>query len=256
MVNSNLMGGLGNTLFQIATSLALAIDNDDTLVYDISETVPGQHSPIESYLNNIFRNINFSKLETPLTHYNEPNFHFNKINYIPNIRLNGYFQSERYFRHQRDKIIEFFSPTKDITKKLITKYPFINKSNTCSIHVRRGDYLRLPNHHPVCSPAYYGEAIKYIGDNSIFLVFSDDIEWCKKTFKGPSFIFIEKNKDFEDLYLMSMCKNNIIANSSFSWWGAWLNKNKDKKVVAPSMWFGDAINHKTIDLIPETWKTI
>lgn len=255
MVNSNLIGGLGNYLFQIATSLALCLDNKDTLLYDDNDATV-VHKPIDSYKDNIFRNINFSKINSSVVHYNEPNFHFNKIDYVPNIRLNGYFQSEKYFNHRREEILQFFSPTQDIIEKLKTKYPFISKSNICSIHVRRGDYLRLPNHHPVCSSVYYGEAINYIGGNNVFLVFSDDIEWCKNTFKGSSFIFVEGNTDFEDLYLMSMCKNNIIANSSFSWWGAWLNKNVDKKVVAPSIWFGPGVNHETKDLIPNTWKII
>ena len=255
MVNSNIIGGLGNNLFQISTSLALALDNADTLIYDKSDVSSG-HQPIDVYLDNIFRNINFTNINYPVVHYNEPNFHFNEIKYVPNIKLNGYFQSEKYFSHRRKEILNFFSPTQGIVEKLKTEYPFIDKSNICSIHVRRGDYLRLPNHHPVCSQVYYGEAINYIGGNNVFLVFSDDISWCKETFKGSSFIFVEGTTDFEDLYLMSMCKNNIIANSSFSWWGAWLNKNKNKKVVAPSKWFGSAINHSTIDLIPKTWKII
>lgn len=252
MVNSNLVGGLGNYLFQIATSLALSLDNKDTLMYDYNDSTT-VHQPLDTYKNNIFRNINFGKIDSPVVHYNEPNFHFNKIDYLPNIRLNGYFQSEKYFNHHREKILQFFSPTQDIIKKLKTKYPFISKSNICSIHVRRGDYLRLPNHHPVCSSVYYGEAINYIGGNNVFLVFSDDIEWCKHTFKGSSFIFVEGNTDFEDLYLMSMCKNNIIANSSFSWWGAWLNNNKNKVVISPSIWFGVNKPLDTKDIIPPEW---
>lgn len=255
MVTSNLIGGLGNYLFQIATSLALCLDNKDTLVYDDNDATV-VHKPIDSYRDNIFRNINFNKINYNVIHYNEPNFHFNKVDYVPNIRLNGYFQSEKYFNHHREEILKFFSPTQDIIEKLKTKYPFIDKSNICSIHVRRGDYLRLPHHHPVCSSVYYGEAINYIGGNNVFLVFSDDIDWCKNTFKGSSFIFVEGNTDFEDLYLMSMCKNNIIANSSFSWWGAWLNKNPDKIVIAPNIWFGNAVTHNTKDLIPKTWKII
>ena len=255
MITSNLIGGLGNYLFQIATSLAITLDNNDKLIYDEND-VTVVHKPINNYKDNIFRNLHFDKIDCKLTDYNEPNFHFDEINYTPNLKLNGYFQSEKYFNHQREKILDFFSPTKNILEKLKTKYSFIDKSNICSIHVRRGDYLRLPNHHPICSSVYYGEAIKYIGTDNVFLVFSDDIEWCKQTFKGSSFIFVENNTDFEDLYLMSMCKNNIIANSSFSWWGAWLNNNIDKKVVAPSTWFGVAITHNTKDLIPETWKII
>ena len=85
------------------------------------------------------------------------------------------------------------------------------------------------------------------------LVFSDDIDWCKGVFRGDRFTFIEGEKDYIDLYIMSQCKNNIIANSTFSWWGAWLNKNKNKKIVAPKKWFGSLISHNTKDLIPKEW---
>jgi hypothetical protein len=87
---------------------------------------------------------------------------------------------------------------------------------------------------------YYQEAMKHFDDDTLFVVFSDDIDWCKSVFKGDNFIFITNEQDYVDLYLMSLCKNNIIANSSFSWWGSWLNKNEGKKVIAPSKWFGRA----------------
>jgi 5'(3')-deoxyribonucleotidase len=97
--------------------------------------------------------------------------------------------------------------------------------------------------------------MKEMPKNSIFLIFSDDIEWCKENFPNISdkFIFIEGNKDYEDLYIMSKCKNNIISNSTFSWWGAWLNQNENKKVVAPLKWFGSSINHNTKDLYCDGW---
>ena len=89
-----------------------------------------------------------------------------------------------------------------------------------------------------------------------FLIFSDDITWCKKNFIGDSFIFIENEVDFIDMYLMSMCINNIIANSTFSWWGAWLNKNKNKKIISPINWFGPAKPLNIRDVIPHNWVKI
>jgi hypothetical protein len=86
-----------------------------------------------------------------------------------------------------------------------------------------------------------------------FLVFSDDINWCEENLKLENSIYINDEKDYNELYLMSLCDNNIIANSSFSWWGAWLNKNDDKLVVGPTKWFGPAINHKTSDILPDEW---
>jgi hypothetical protein len=124
-----------------------------------------------------------------------------------------------------------------------------------SIHVRRGDYLHQQYHHPICSAEYYSQAIDLINENIPIVIFSDDINWCKENIKAD--FYIENNKNYEDLYLMTKAKHNIIANSSFSWWGAWLNKNPDKIVVAPGIWFGEGYLHLDLsDLIPEEWKVI
>ena len=90
-------------------------------------------------------------------------------------------------------------------------------------------------------------------DTDYFLVFSDDIEWCKNNITGDNIVYIDSEIDYIDLYLMARCDNNIIANSSFSWWGAWLNKNENKKVVAPTLWFGQVVGEDTNDIIPENW---
>jgi hypothetical protein len=138
---------------------------------------------------------------------------------------------------------------------LSKKYGDVLSLNTCSIHVRRGDYIGLQNFHPVQPVSYYEEAVKIVGDDKHFLIFSDDINWCKENFtflKNKTFVL--NNLDYEDLYLMSMCKNNIISNSTFSWWGAWLNRNENKQVIIPSKWFGISYSHlNTNDLYCEGW---
>ena len=131
--------------------------------------------------------------------------------------------------------------------------PMLAHNNTCSVHVRRTDYLRLQQHHPVLSLEYYREAMNRFS-GALFLIFSDDIAWCKDNLKSDSMQFIEGENPITDMYLMSMCNNNIIANSSFSWWSAWMNNADDKKVVAPKTWFGPAYKDmNTWDLLPETW---
>lgn len=253
MITSNLLGGLGNYMFQIASAYSLALDNNDTTVFDNKSSIT-VHKHIDSYSTNILRNITFGRIGV-VSNYNEPFFHYNKIPYRENTKINGYYQSEKYFRHNKDEILDLFS-IDDVSKEFIkNNFKDVIGRKTCSIHVRRGDYLNLPNHHPPCSIEYYNEAIKLM-DVDKFLVFSDDIGWCKENFIGDNFIFIEGNVDYIDMWLMSLCENNIIANSSFSWWGAWLNQNSNKKVVAPKRWFGSAINHNTKDLIPYTWTTI
>jgi hypothetical protein len=127
------------------------------------------------------------------------------------------------------------------TKNYLTeKYSDILFENTCSIHVRRGNYVERQDFHPLQSIDYYKQAISIIGENTLFLIFSDDIEWCESNLDFiKNKIFISGNLDYQDLYLMSMCNHNIIANSSFSWWGAWLNNHKDKKIIYPSLWFNN-----------------
>jgi hypothetical protein len=135
------------------------------------------------------------------------------------------------------------------------KYNDVFLNEVTSVNVRRGDFTSLPEYHPVCSISYFRNAINYIGKRKIYLVISDDIEWCKKSFKGDNYYFIENENPTVDLYLQSLCANNIISNSSFSWWGAWLNTNSDKIVISPSEnWVGKKHPvQNTNDLLPETW---
>lgn len=170
----------------------------------------------------------------------------------PNTDISGYFQTEKYFSRIGSEIMDLFK----------FKESIVNKANTIakiedgvSLHVRRGDYLSYPLHHPTQSLEYYDAAMNEFQEDSKFYVFSDDIEWCKNNIKGKNVSFIESGSPYVDLYLMTQCNGHIIANSSFSWWGAWLAKDT-KKVVAPSKWFGPAINHSTTDLYCKNWKII
>ena len=140
---------------------------------------------------------------------------------------------------------------------VLSKYP--NITNSLSIHIRRGDYVGQPNHHPVVPVSYYEKILNEISQdyNSIF-VFSDDINWVKENFKGDKFIFpqFESNDDLNSFVLMTLAKDNVIGNSTYSWWAAWLNKNQNKKVYSPhyKQWFGTSYsNLDTKDLIPVNW---
>jgi hypothetical protein len=181
--------------------------------------------------------------------YNEPNFSYSTIpNFMLPTKIIGYFQSEKYFLKNKNQILSLFKCPEEIFKKLTLKYPQINESNTCSLHVRRGDYLNFSDHHPTQNMEYYKSAISVVGSDKTFFIFSDDISWCKENFNFlDNVIYCEDNEDYEDLYLMSLCNDNIIANSSFSWWGAWLNNNKNKKVVAPKKWFGPSKSNFKLD---------
>ena len=259
MVSCFLQGGLGNQLFQIATTISYANDNDIDPVFNFgTHFLPLQGNKANTYKENIFKNlkeideVSWSSFKI----YNEPNFYYNKIPTnlsVNNILLNGYFQSEKYFINCRKKILNTVQPTKEIIKYM-EKYKNLFSKKTCSVHIRRGDYLKFPKEHPVLSKEYYYNAFNEFDNETNFLLFSDDIIWCKNNLNHKHLHFIDEKLDYINLYLMSLCDNNIIANSSFSWWGAWLNKNQNKKIIAPNVWFGENKKLETKDIIPKKWK--
>ena len=252
MVTTYLQGGLGNFMFQIAAATSLSRFNNDHCAFS-ADRVLVIHNPISHYQNNVLRNVRFI-LGMPdiTTTYTETGFEYNEIPYQKDLMLIGYFQSEKYF--DKKLISDMYSIPQNIENKLKTKYGEVLDDNTCSIHIRHGDYIGIQDHHPLCSLEYYNNAMSKMPSDTKFLIFSDDINWCKENFTGDQFIFTDNDADYEDLYLMSICKNNIIANSSFSWWGAWLNKNPDKIVIAPKTWFGSSKSNLNLkDFIPETW---
>jgi hypothetical protein len=249
---SVLGGGLGNMLFQTAAAKAMSLKFNKTLLLNPNHTGVLHKLPT-AYTKDIFRNIPVLSTSLEGVTVPEDSFTYKPLN-LPNdnVILTGYFQSPRYFKEYKSEILEMFKPTEEIISQLQSKYPIL-KENVVSIHVRRGDYVNLSNHHYNLQLSYYQNAISYFKGHT-FLVFSDDIDWCKEQFKGPNFTFAENDSDILDLYLMSLCKHNIMANSTFSWWGAYLNQNSNKKVVYPNKWFGPANSSlSTCDLFPEEW---
>ena len=244
-------------MFQIAAAASLAADNNTKALFNTSNhDLPKQGKKCEKYLDSIFCNVGFSKDFTITQLYHEPFFKYQKIPYTPNVCLVGYFQSEKYFIHNEHLIRNLFSINEKSEKIINKKYSEILKKNPVGVHVRRGDYLLDSDHHPVCAQEYYEKAFSMFSEDTIFLLFSDDIDWCRQNFIGENFNFVSENEDYIDLFLMSRCKHVIIANSSFSWWAAWLNSDKEKRIVAPRSWFGDQVIYDTGDLIPQTWKRI
>lgn len=231
------MGRLGNQLFELSCCIAAALNNNDQYIFP--------QWNYEKYFN--LHNC-FSNNIIPSITCSEPSFNYQKINSnTKNIILDieGYRQSYLYLTGHEDFIREKLTPIHQINEM----------PDTTSIHVRRGDYLKLGQYHTNLTMNYYQEAMK-ICNSEKYLIFSDDIGWCRKNFVGSQFSFAENNHETMDLKLMSKCTNQIIANSSFSWWGAWLNTNPSKKVIAPKNWFGKELPHNTDDLCPSEWKLI
>ena len=172
----------------------------------------------------------------------------------------GCWQSEKYFVGVEDEIRKVFTFDERMlnTQTLELSHKIKSGEVYASIHIRRGDYIDEGRY--LCPIEYYQKAIKVLEEkhqNIHFVVFSDDIEWVKKSIVIPDAIYVDWNKtvdSWQDMYLMSICHHNIIANSTFSWWGAWLNNHKDQIVIAPPMWLEEETKH--LDIIPDTWRIL
>jgi glycosyltransferase involved in cell wall biosynthesis len=245
--------GLGNILFQVATGISLAKDNDSLLVLNqlSHDSFGGYHNNILNQINTISDNYEYSGK------YIQPDFSYSKIPFKENYIYDGYFQSEKFFSHNKEEILKYIKPDLETTKYINSKYKnTLFNDETVSIHVRRGDYINLNHLHPLQDENYYTKAIEHFSISTKFVIFSDDIDWCKKCGWFDNLTnkyFVAGEKDYIDLILMSKCTHNIIANSTFSWWGAWLNKNKNKKVIAPIKWFSPQRKLSSKDIIPKDW---
>jgi hypothetical protein len=258
MIVSRIQGGLGNQMFQYAFGYNLSKKYDLKLFIDKS---------FYSNQGNVIRYFNLDYFEVEINDISQNKFLINRpftiisdLNYFVDHKLNsresyyldGYWQSEKFFKDYTDDLRKIFKmKTTDSENFCIENN--LGNSETISIHVRRGDYVGSEDYHPTQNLKYYENAIDELGTYEKVLIFSDDMEWCKENFKFDRMIFCEGFKNVEDLMIMSQCKNNIISNSSFSWWAAYLNNNIEKKIIAPKLWYGSKMNIETKDLVPENW---
>lgn len=283
----NILGGLGNQMFQYALALALREKHPEEIIRIDTSAFNGYplHNGYE--LKRIFNvNIPDATLKEQMTiFYPLRNYRMwqlgrkllpkkktvivelNDMRYNPEIRelktsgyYLGYWQTEKYFSDIRSNILDAFSfpqVSDRVNRNLIME---LCGKIAVSIHVRRGDYLNIGNAQGICTLHYYQNAILYMLKRvrpDVFLIFSDDIDWCRtnlsESFGEIQTIYVDWNKgkeSYRDMQLMSLCNHNIIANSSFSWWGAWLNQNPEKIVIAPARWMN---NGGWVDIIPNDW---
>lgn len=253
-------GNLGNSMFQFAAVLGMAKKCN----YDVAIPHNKTYYDINYGRNNtsIFDgfDITVPVLDLGILKFKEEEFPFHYIDHRVDdfTDMIGYFQSEKYFENAIDDIRNQFKFKQNIINELdISKYP--DPSKCTSLHIRLGDYMRKRYFHPALSATFWQKAVKEAGLEYI-VIFSDDIEYAKRMFgKSDKIIYSTEQDPFQALYHMSLCKNNIICNSTFSWWGAWLGEANidDKVVVAPKLWFGDGHkNFNTKDIIPERWLTL
>ncbi|SEC11181.1 alpha-1,2-fucosyltransferase [Paenibacillus sp. GP183] len=282
MVIVKVIGGLGNQMFQYAFYRSLKEIYSNTKLDVLSFENYHLHNGFE--LENIFKNIKteyanpkeikefsdckkgaISNIRRKLfgvkqTYYCEEYLGYNKSikNNTANMYFDGYWQSEKYFLDIENVIRKEFTFIPFNEKKNILMSNKMSQTNSICIHIRRGDYVNHPLYSNICNLEYYQNAIDYMKNNianPFFYVFSDDISWCQNTFNITTQVdyidWNKGNKSYRDMQLMSMCKHNIIANSTFSWWGAWLNSHPDKIVVAPKRILNS--DNDVVDLIPENW---
>lgn len=272
MIYVNPTGGLGNALFQIAATYAIALEHNDSLcllntnkfINDLDNDIRLETSHAEkyNYILNRFIQQNFvladwklgQKYAIPHENHMFPQikfpFQYVTPEYKKEYEYVGYFQSEKYFKHKRDDILLAFKPANEFLEK-INKY--FHLFNNISLHVRRGDYVNMhAGRYIYLGVDYYLNALEKLPKYLSVLVFSDDIKWCKENLFDDRFIFIDE-PDYISLYIMSKMKYNIIANSSFGWWGAWLGE--PERVIAPKEWFGNSVVHKQYeyDIVPNNW---
>lgn len=279
MIIVQLGGGLGNQLCQYACGRNLSIKNNDTLKLDIEAYTNDDYRMYGLKHFNITENIatteEIKKLKLPYGFLSRCARAFRikimrqfNIGFRPeilklkgDIYLAGFWKNEKYFKKIEDTIRKEFTlrnPFSNASQEI--KDNILRESIPVSLHVRRGDYVSHPGtlrHHGVCSPEYYKSALDHLSsrvDISRLFIFSDDIEWVKNnmTFDFPHTFVSQANiPDYEEMMLMSYCQHNIIANSTFSWWGAWLNQNPKKIVIAPKKWLAKTGNDYYKEIPPD-----
>lgn len=284
-------GGLGNQLFQYAAGRHLAHLRDDDLRFELSLlNLPGRRKyeldhfrligePISNQVRsrmlhtdmNPWKRVLFQAIERTKPYYRRTifkekrqfSYDHNIVNTPADVILSGYWQTEKYFVKIRTILLNEITLRNRPKSKTLEVSKRITENESVAIHIRRGDYVQYPQtyqYHGTCSLEYYQACIRLISDKISFphfFIFSDDPDWAFDNIIIPfPTEFVRHNGPeaaHEDLWLMSRCKHQIIANSSFSWWGAWLNQNPDKIVLAPEKWLNINDSRHGTDLLPISW---
>lgn len=269
MITIELMGGLGNQLFQIFAAIGYSYRYCTPFYFEDKRVSLGWRKVQywRSFLSSLQPYIKFENELNP--GYRDPHFHFTEIPFLGmnDVKLFGYFQSFKYFDAYKTKIfelIELENRKSDLIKKMA-----IDTEYTISMHFRIGDYIKIQEHHPILPLNYYVKAINELCNQSgkldwkiLYVCEEDDIVLVNENINALQVIFPDLHftkldgnlSDWEQMLAMSICRHHIIANSTFSWFGAYFNNHTDKLVYYPSMWFGPAQGNKNMDdLFPEEW---
>lgn len=277
MITCTLMGGLGNQLFQIFATISYAIHSKNNYKFTNAVMLFGgtRHTYWDSFLSELKSKT--TDMFPPMTRIKEVSFEYNNIDVDEirgkNIMLSGYFQSYKYFEKNYNMICKIIMlHNKKLDVLLRTDYTVEILLNSISLHFRMGDYKTLQHIHPIMNYEYYKNALTYIEPNLdkkvsfqvLYFCEDADIEEVKDIIHDLEIMFSrftfvrcdDKLQDWEQMLIMSLCSHNIIANSTFSWWGAYFNECESKIVCYPKLWFGKDTSHNTIDMFPPNWNEI
>lgn len=262
IVEAEMRGQLGNNLFIVATASAYAWDHQALPFFpELELKYPAGRKMLELNRDHVFFRCNTSKPpRTSTNKWCEPTFAYHEIPFLKNVKLHGYFQSEKYFAHHREKILQLFAPHPDDMQYIREKYQWIlDHPVSVSLHLRQ--FHEDPNGHRYIQYGkdYIKKASQEFPSNAHFVVFSNSIEFAIANIPkeiADRVTIIKDEPHYICLFLMSLCKHNIISNSTFSWWGGWLNQNPEKIVIAPKQWLSPDWSLDTSDVVPETWKRV
>jgi hypothetical protein len=280
MITCNLMGGLGNQIFQIFATISYAIKTRNKFEFLNFKTLGGGSTIIRyTFWESFFYNLKpflISELPQPIHVIREKEYPYNELPIYEmvnrNVIIYGYFQSYKYFQEDYDIIYRMLNIEKMKIKLLnninLSSPEYLDLKNTVSMHFRIGDYKKIQDYHPLATYNFYERSLQYFQSNYQDKKFNI-LYFCEDSDIDDVLIIINKLfdkfpmykstrglntlEDWQQMLLMSCCHHNIIANSSFSWWAAYFNSNKDKIVCYPSVWYGEVANNDTRDLCPPDW---
>lgn len=286
IITCHIMGGLGNQLFQIFAVLGYAMKHKWEFLFPYSDTLPGHEGPRYTAWNTFLKNLKqfttasnkYKQFETKLQRfpiYKEQRFRYNEITSFPNnhfLKIFGYFQSYLYFEESYSEIRKLIGIDQIQTQVFKENQTLLETNYNISMHFRLGDYKNLQQYHPLMPYDYYYNALKHIlsniKDTTVQVLYfceekdndivSPIIKKLSLNFEGVLFTKApDKIPDWKQMLLMSCCDSHIIANSSFSWWGAYFNEKTNKYVCYPELWFGPSMHDKDVrDLFPPSWHKI
>ena len=261
-VTVRLDGQFGNQLFEIAAAYAYSLDHNISLT--VPDLINRTHDGIPHNAKRVFlaKIPTYSPSSSPALVWQEPSFNYSPIPDSPSIHLQGYFQSDKYFKHRREEILQLFAVPEKLKEEILIKYPVLASDQlVVGIQIRdygKETYLQPPGaYHPTIGRSYYQKAIAHFPENTLFLVSTNSPQFAKKCTEGlaKNIIYLNGADHIEEFYTLVLCKSFIISNSSFGWWASWLSTAQNKEVIAPNPWFSLPYDNNSMrkDLLPTNY---